>query len=114
MVAEIIDSVLEDVVAIKTTIDGDMIETECKEKEKDEAVVNNNNNNRILRDLQPQSPQAKKRASEEELEGEVRDKKMKISDVIDLTDLSPEVLPIKNNLRAGMRFIFKRNNLSKD
>ena len=112
MVAEIIDLLLEDVVAIKTTIGGDMIETECKEKEKDEAVVNNNNN-RILRDLQPQSPQAKKRASEE-LEGEVRDKKMKISDVIDLTDLSPEVLPIKNNLRAGMRFIFKRNNLSKD
>ena len=40
LVSEIIDSVLEDVIAFKTSIDGERVETECKEK--DETIVNNN------------------------------------------------------------------------
>ena len=112
LVAEINDLVLEDVVAIKTTIGGDIIETECKEKEKDEAVVNNNNS-MILRDLQPQPLPARKRASEDEVEDEVKEKKMKNStEIIDLTNLSPE-MSSKNNPKVGKRVQYQNNN-SKD
>ena len=86
LVLEIIDSVLEDVIAFKASIDGERVETECKEK--DETIENNNSEAtdysenkefRILRNLQPQPLQVRKRVSEAELEDEGRDKKMKNS-----------------------------------
>ena len=112
LVREIIDSVLEDVV----TIESERVETECKEK--DETSVNNNSevidDSRILRDLQPQPLQARKRASEADLEDEVKDKKMKNStgEIIDLTSLSPDIQSIKNNPKVGRRFKNKNNNSS--
>ena len=106
LVAEIIDSILEDVIAIKTTTVGDRDEPESQEEE---TVVNNNNNNRILRDIQPQPQQAKKRGSEDDQGEGVSDKKMKSSgEIIDLTSLSPEVISY-NNPRVGMRAKFTLN-----
>ena len=67
---------------------------------------------RVLRDLQPQPLQARKRASEAEPETEVRDKKMRSFDeIIDLTSLSPEV-PSNNNPKVGVRFKARNNNAS--
>ena len=120
LVLEIIDSVLEDVLTFKTTSD---IDIDCKER--DETTVNNNNKNnneanvefeneesRVLRDLQSQPQQARKRASEDEPEDGVRDKKMKSSDeIIDLTSLSPEVSS-KNKPKVGLRFKVPNNNSS--
>ena len=115
LVWEIIDSVLEDV--IKTTSDG---ETENKEI-KDTSVNNNGEANedfenkvsRILRDLQPQPLEARKRVSEDEPEDEVGNKKMKkSSEIIDLTNLSPEVSS-KKNPRVGRR-VDAQNNNSRD
>ena len=106
LVAEIIDSILEDVIAIKTTTVGDRVESESQEEE---TFVNNNNNNRILRDIQPQPQQAKKRGSEDDQGEGVSDKKMKSSgEIIDLTSLSPEVISF-NNPRVGMRAKFTLN-----
>ena len=116
LVSEIIDSVLEEVV----TIEGERVETECKEK--DETSVNNNSEatddskeSRILRDLQPQPLQARKRASEAELEDEVKDKKMKNSteEIIDLTSSSPE-MSSKINPKVGRRVKFQNNNSSSE
>ena len=105
LVAEIIDSILEDVIAIQTTTVGDRVEPESQEEE----TFVNNNNNRILRDIQPQPQQAKKRGSEDDQGEGVRDKKMKSSgEIIDLTSLSPEVISY-NNPRVGMRAKFTLN-----
>ena len=127
LVSEIIDSVLEVVVAFKTTIEGERVETECQEK--DETIDNNNiganedfenKESRILKEVQPLPLQARKRASEDEPEDEVRDKKMKNSnEIIDLTNLSPEVSS-KINPKVGRRVQYQNNNsrdivdLSKD
>jgi hypothetical protein len=120
LVSEIIDSVLEVVVTFKTNNDCERVETECKEKE--ETIANNNIGanedfenkvSRILRDLQPQPLPARKRASEDEVEDEVKEKKMKNStEIIDLTNLSPE-MSSKNNPKVGKRVQYQNNN-SKD